>query len=307
MISATSDSTAVTMSAVATWSLDDHREQPVARLGERGEGLERFEGHRQAPAVTLVLVARAGAWRGCRLRGAALGAGALLGGCRSPDAGRCWPCVAVALGLGRCCLQSAARASSLGSPAILADGCRAVLSAAAGRTVERTSFGSARRKRARRSARSVSSRPSSATLSKMPGRDGRAGDRHAQRLVDLARLDAEALDDRLQRLPHVRLVEARRARRAPRAPRASAARPSSPSQRSRASGRRRARRSSEPASGQKSASVWIFSWLIATARAKRAILGGVRVAAARRGTARCAPSAPRRAARGCRRRSASAA
>ena len=38
--------------------LGDDREQPVARLGQRGERLQRFEGDRQAPAVALVLVAR---------------------------------------------------------------------------------------------------------------------------------------------------------------------------------------------------------------------------------------------------------
>ena len=37
-----------------------HREQAVARLGERGEGLERLKGHRQTAAVPLVLMARAG-------------------------------------------------------------------------------------------------------------------------------------------------------------------------------------------------------------------------------------------------------
>ena len=41
--------------------LGDDRQQAVARLGQRGKRLERFEGHRQAPAVALVLVALAGA------------------------------------------------------------------------------------------------------------------------------------------------------------------------------------------------------------------------------------------------------
>ena len=55
--------------------LGDDREQAVARLGERREGLERFEGHRQATAVALVLVALAGcAGRSWALAGAAAGA-----------------------------------------------------------------------------------------------------------------------------------------------------------------------------------------------------------------------------------------
>jgi len=40
--------------------LGDHRQQPVARLRQRRESLQRLESHRQAPAVTLVLVALGG-------------------------------------------------------------------------------------------------------------------------------------------------------------------------------------------------------------------------------------------------------
>ena len=36
--------------------LGEHRQQPVARLGERRKRLERFEGHRQATAMALVLM-----------------------------------------------------------------------------------------------------------------------------------------------------------------------------------------------------------------------------------------------------------
>ena len=96
-------------------------------------------------------------------------------------------------------------------------------------------------------------------------RDRRAGDRHAHRLEDLLGLDVEALD-------HARAAPARRSRRrtarpapAPRAPRAGARarRRPSPCPRPCSSNSRRSTR--KPASGQKSASVCIFSWLIATA------------------------------------------
>ena len=57
--------------------LGDHRQQAVARLGERRKGLQCFEGHRQAPAMSLVLMPRAGGPGGSTrtalyLRGAAL-------------------------------------------------------------------------------------------------------------------------------------------------------------------------------------------------------------------------------------------
>ena len=61
--------------------LGDDRQQPVARLGQGGKRLERFEGHRQAAAVTLVLVALTGGGsRSRRGRAACLLGGACLPG-----------------------------------------------------------------------------------------------------------------------------------------------------------------------------------------------------------------------------------
>ena len=157
----------------------------------------------------------------------------------------------------------------------------------------------------RRSARSVSSRPSSATLSKMPGETVVPGERDAQRLVDLARLDA-ARARRRRSAPRSTVGSSNGSApaRARRAPRASTARPSSPSQRSRAVGSSTGPVDSEPASGQKSASVWIFSWLIARRRAEAA---RARVDSALAGTPTACQLVGARAARGCRGRSASAA
>ena len=153
--------------------LGDHREQPVARLGERGEGLERLEGQRQAAAVTLVLVALAGRRLGSvapRRALAAAGRRAL----RVLEASRLQPSPACVV------------APSLGSPAIRAG---VVLLSRPYRQLcgpnSSTAHAGNRQPRAqplclRRAAsaasmrRSVSSRPSSATLSKMPGEIVRA-------------------------------------------------------------------------------------------------------------------------------------
>ena len=112
----------------------------------------------------------------------------------------------------------------------------------------------------RRCARSASSRPSTASVSKMPGRDRRPGQRDADRLEDVLGLGAARLDD-------ARAAPARRARRRTARRRASAVarvgerrrgRPS-PSHFSRAFGSSAGPSKMKPASGQKSASVWIFS------------------------------------------------
>ena len=81
--------------------LRDHGKQAVARLGQRGERLQRFEGHRQAAAVALVLVALAGRARA----DSRLSACACLGGARP----RVW------LLLGSCC-RHACVAHSRGAP-----------------------------------------------------------------------------------------------------------------------------------------------------------------------------------------------
>ena len=105
-------------------------EQAIARLGERGKGLERFEGRRQAPAVALVLVALTGARRCARA----------LVGRRTPR--RAWaapPAASAAafrvLGLVFETVADIARIPSLGSPTILVVARVGVLSAAAGETL----------------------------------------------------------------------------------------------------------------------------------------------------------------------------
>ena len=113
MISATSDSTAATTSAVATWSLEITDEQAVARLGERGKRLEGFEGHRQAAAVPLVLVALAGgAPRRRSRRVSAVGRGVVALACSASC------CVLGFLAASRC--RHSLASPSLGSPAIRA-------------------------------------------------------------------------------------------------------------------------------------------------------------------------------------------
>ena len=196
------------MSAVATWSLDDHGEQPVARLGERGEGLERFEGHRQAAAVALVLVALAGgvalaegALSG-RLRGAAgairsrlrrlrlawLGFLVLVFGFEAVAGIRLHPLLGIADHPGRCVRLGSYRHPGAKVESEICDQ-------------------SARQRRVDAPQRLLAAEQRDALEDAR--RDGRAGDRHAQRLVDLARLRRAMLDDRFERRLDRRLVEAR--------------------------------------------------------------------------------------------------
>ncbi len=166
MISATSDSTAATTSAVDDVVLGGHGEQPLARLRQRGEGLQRFEGLRQAPAVALVLVARSSwSWRvGGGLRTA--------GSCR---VGLRLRLPAAALKLLPACFRLPTLVSPTPSPL---GAYRLILSAVLDRWLSRAPAGLATGTvqlalRAASSAASirpsVSSRPNSATLSKMPG------------------------------------------------------------------------------------------------------------------------------------------
>ena len=330
MISATSDSTAVTTSAVATWSLEMTESRRSRDSASAGKRLERFEGHRQAPAVALVLVALAGAarrsgraaadrratprpaalGRSCAGLGLRLGFGVDFGfaGSLALPWKRLPACVRVGL------RRSTIRVGRSVEP----------LSAAQRRTVERR-CGADLRAGARSGARERGVDAPQRLLAaeqrdalEDPRRDRRARDRHAQRLVDLARLAprgcATSAFERLRR---------RRPRRssapapAPRARRRASRGPARPSQRSRALASSTGPSSSGPASGQKSASVWIFSWLISTARAKPRVLARIphgqlaRGTSPTRSTSSCsgqradvdavqpAAASPRRSAPGC--------
>ena len=98
-----------------------------------------------------------------------------------------------------------------------------------------------------------------------PGDTGRAGERDPQRLVDVARLAPRALDDRAAAPARSRRRSNGSTAASASRTSASAARPSGPSQRSRAAGSSTGPSKMNPPSGQKSASVWIFSALIAAA------------------------------------------
>ncbi len=119
--------------------------------------------------------------------------------------------------------------------------------------------------RSRRCGRRVSSRPSRRRLEDTR-RDRRAGDRHAQRLVDLARLDRGRSTTASSAGPTAACSKLASCGER-RAGLGQHRRPSAPSQRSRAAGSSTGPSNRKPASGQKSARVWIFSWLILTAAA----------------------------------------
>ena len=254
--SATSDSTAATTSAVATWSSADEREQPVARLGERRERLERLERRRQAAAVALVC--------GARRRRAGL-PGALLGGRRLSTA-RGWR-------LRRCCACCSAisvvvlvRSPSVGGRR----SCRAIGSRR--QPVERGQAWRRQRRGAQADERRVDPRERLLATEQRDALEDARRDRACRRARRAAAGRPRAAWRRGARRPRssacsiVVLVEAGRAAasavaRLARAPRARP-RPASARARPRVVGGPSKRK---PASGQKSASVWIFSWLIAAA------------------------------------------
>ena len=212
----------------------DQAQQAVARLGERRERLERLEGGRQAAAVALVV--------------AALGAGGLGGGGSNgldvggrrghSDRVRAFACVlgsADPPSIGRCGRVVEARARSTCAPASFS-GPQSGVDA-------RQRLVAAEHREGLEDAR----------------RDRGAGERDAHRLEDVLGLGAARLDHAAQRLLDVLGVERLDAPRAPRGRRPARSRPPSASHFSRAAGSSAGPSKMKPASGQKSASVWIFS------------------------------------------------
>ena len=306
--SATSDSTAADHIRGRDVVLGHHRQQPLARLRQRREALQRFE--RLA----------SGAGRGPRSDGGRSPRGPtrrLRWAAPWPAAAAWWllPACSCAPTLVSHTAQSVGRLVrgpiGRGGRSVEAFGRRYWLRVMSSAPGSRSGWGNRQRRdissaraapfdRRRRSPQAPQPvRASAASMRRQgllateqrdaledPGRDRRAGERHAQRLVDLARLDATlgAARPRSASCTPV-LVEARAPAPAPRVTCAERLRPPcSSSQRSRAlaSDPRVGSSKTNPASGQKSASVWIFSWLIATARSaladrRSSALGGPRL------------------------------
>ena len=167
--SATSDSIARDDVARRRALLGDQRQQAVARLGERREELERLEGGGQALAVALVARAADDGVAASPAAGAAAASRAARSGLRGESSA-----------VGR---QSDLedRAAGMVSPPSAGIGSGGqMVEAPACRSLSRRYASSACPTLAR-----VSSRPSSATVSKIPGETVVPVERHAERLEDL--------------------------------------------------------------------------------------------------------------------------
>ena len=216
--------------------LGDQRQQAVARLRQRREHLERLEGGREALPVTLVVRAADDAGRRHRPRTRP----------RSRRAAR----------------RGRGESSSVGRPSDQEDREQASRPAFSGYR-QRVDI----RLRTASIRRAIRRVPSSLSVSKMPGETVPSGERDADRLVDLPRLRPGVLQHALQRR-FQRFVGSTAPSTAASASRAFSSRSSAsgePRIFSRAAGSSAGPSKKNPASGQKSASVEIFSCEISAA------------------------------------------
>ena len=204
MTSATSDSTAATTSLVGVPLLAHDAQQPVTGLGQRREALEGLERRRQPAPVALVVAAA--------------------------PAASCW-----AAAMARGCGVIGGRVDSLRRHCP----CLPTYRQLRGLRVEPT-----RVKCRSRCARASALSPQDRQRLEDPGRDGRARERHAQRLEDVLRLAAARLDDAAQSRARCSstLATARRGQRFARAPAAGRGALARRATSRAPSGRRRARR-----------------------------------------------------------------